>query len=119
MTGILIIVAAFVLAVLVLGGLAAVQLARLQAAVMVHRASEGSRDDDAALYRAAGFDGCLPPAEFVRGSRFDVCAACGQPRLAHGTSAFTARTEYGDECPDVLGREPRVPPRRFVHKRRP
>lgn len=46
----------FFLALLYQGARAVIQLARLQMAVMKHRASAGTWDDDDALYRAAGFE---------------------------------------------------------------
>ncbi len=109
-----------VLGVLILAGLvfglaAVVQIVRVQAAVMTHRASSGTAADDDALYRAVGFDP-RPEPTFLRGERFDVCADCGQARLAHGRASFpfTAIADvHGDECPDPLGLEPRIPPRRF------
>lgn len=65
-----VLLAAFILAAIFLGGAAVVQLARLQAAVMKHRASEGNRADDDALYAAAGFPTRWPDPrqEFLRGS---------------------------------------------------
>jgi hypothetical protein len=51
-----ILAALFFLALLYLGCVAAVQLAKLQAAVMKHRASSRRVEDDRELYRAAGFE---------------------------------------------------------------
>jgi uncharacterized membrane protein len=65
-----VIIAVIALLALALVGVLAIGLARLQAAVMKHRASEGTRDDDDALYAAAGFPTRWPdpPQSFMRGS---------------------------------------------------